>query len=114
MIFAVPISDAGGAVEIERWNEAWGQLSESNMKSRLEAEGFAVSRYVYPPATFFDNHKHAVDKKDAVLTGRLLIRAVGREFLLGPGDALAVPAGTIHSAEVVGDEPVVSLDAARV
>jgi len=101
-------------VEIERWNEAWGQLSEFNMKRRLEAEGFAVSRYVYPPGTLFGDHKHSVDKKDAVLKGRFLIRALGREFLLGPGDALAVPAGTIHSAEVVGNEPVVSLDAAKV
>jgi len=30
------------------------------------------------------------------------------------GDALAVPAGTVHSAEVLGDEPVVSLDAVRI
>ncbi len=32
-------------MEIERWDEAWGPLSEANMKRRLEAEGFAVSRY---------------------------------------------------------------------
>jgi len=100
-------------MEIERWNEDWGELSESGMKSRLEAEGFAVSTYIYRPGTFFDDHKHSVDKKDAVLRGRLLIRALGRDFLLGPGDALRVPAGTIHSAEVVGDEAVVSLDAVR-
>jgi len=33
--------------------------------------------------------------------------------VLEPGDALAVPAGAVHAAEVVGDEPVVSLDATR-
>jgi len=100
-------------MEIERWDDAWGQLSESNMERRLEAEGFAVSKYVYAPGTRFGDHKHAVDKKDAVLKGRFLIRALGRDFLLGPGDALPVPAGTVHSAEVIGDEEVVSLDAAR-
>jgi len=100
-------------MEIEHWNEAWGPLSESNMRRRLESEGFSVARYVYPPGTCFDDHKHSVDKKDAVLKGRFLIRAMGQEFLLEPGDAFPVPAGTVHSAEVVGDEPVVSLDAAR-
>jgi mannose-6-phosphate isomerase-like protein (cupin superfamily) len=48
-----------------------------------------------------------------VLRGRFLIRALGREFLLGPGDALPVPAGTIHSAEVIGGETVISLDASK-
>jgi quercetin dioxygenase-like cupin family protein len=100
-------------MEIETWDDAWGQLSESSMKRRLEAQGFVVSRYVYPPGTRFGDHKHGVDKKDAVLKGRFLIRAVGRDFLLGPGDALSVPAGTIHSAEVVGGEEVVSLDAVK-
>ena len=90
-------------MEIERWDDAWGELSESNMKRRLEAEGFAVLRYVYRPGTRFDDHKHGIDKKDAVLKGRLLIRSLGRDFLLGPGDALSVPAGTVHSAEVIGD-----------
>jgi quercetin dioxygenase-like cupin family protein len=100
-------------MEIERWDESWGQLSESNMKQRLEAEGFTVHRYVYPPGASFGDHTHTIDKKDAVLKGRFLIRALARDFILGPGDALPVPAGTIHSAEVLGDEPVVSLDAAR-
>jgi len=114
MIFLYPtIVRTGGAMEIERWNEEWGELSESGMKRRLEAEGFSVSRYVYQPGTCFEDHQHSIDKKDAVVKGRFLIRALGRDFVLGPGDALAVPAGTVHSAEVVGDEPVVSLDAAR-
>jgi quercetin dioxygenase-like cupin family protein len=101
-------------MEIERWDDAWGQPSESGMRRRLEAQGFVVSRYVYPPGTRFGDHKHVVDKKDAVLKGRFLIRALGRDFVLGPGDALPVPAGTVHSAEVVGDEDVVSLDAAKI
>ncbi len=35
----------------------------------------------------------------------------GTEVILEAGDCLAVPKGTLHSAEVVGDTPVVSLDA---
>lgn len=100
-------------MEIEPWNDDLGELNERNLKRRLEAEGYHVSRYDYPPGTCFPDHKHAFDKKDAVVKGRFLIRAKGREFLLGPGDALAVPAGTIHSAEVIGSETVVSLDASK-
>lgn len=35
----------------------------------------------------------------------------GQEVILEAGDCLAVPRGAGHSAEVVGSEPVVSLDA---
>src|SRR5262245_17761071 len=100
-------------IEIEHWTEDWGELSEKCMRRRLESEGYSVSRYDYLPGTFFPNHTHQFDKKDAVLRGRFLIRALGREFLLGPGDILEVPAGTVHSAEVIGSETVVSLDASR-
>ena len=100
-------------MEIERWDAARGELNERNLRRRLESEGYSVNRYDYPPGTFFPDHTHGFDKKDAVLRGRFLIRAAGREFLLGPGDAIAVPAGTPHSAEVIGNETVVSLDASK-
>jgi quercetin dioxygenase-like cupin family protein len=100
-------------IEIEHWDEAWGELNEKNLRRRLESEGYSVSRYDYPPGTYFPDHTHSFDKKDAVLKGRFLIRAEGREFLLGPGDTLPVPAGTVHSAEVIGNETVVSLDASK-
>ena len=35
------------------------------------------------------------------------------EFVLGPGDRLDLPAGTIHWARVEGDEPVVYLCASK-
>jgi mannose-6-phosphate isomerase-like protein (cupin superfamily) len=37
------------------------------------------------------------------------------EFVdLGPGDWIEVPAGATHSAEVIGNEPVASLDAIKI
>jgi quercetin dioxygenase-like cupin family protein len=100
-------------MRVEHWNETWGELNEQNMRQRLESEGYSVARYDYPPGTYFPDHTHQFDKKDAVLRGRFLIRAQGSEFLLGPGDMLFVPAGTVHSAKVIGDETVVSLDASK-
>jgi mannose-6-phosphate isomerase-like protein (cupin superfamily) len=37
-------------------------------------------------------------------TFRMIVE--GRELLLEAGDALAIPRGTVHSAEVVGDQAV--------
>jgi mannose-6-phosphate isomerase-like protein (cupin superfamily) len=38
----------------------------------------------------------------------------GQELVLEPGDCVSVPKGAVHSAEVVGNEPVISLDALRI
>jgi quercetin dioxygenase-like cupin family protein len=70
-------------------------------------------RYVYPPGTHFPPHTHAVDKVDGVLAGRFRMTMGGRSVVLEAGDMLAVPAGAVHEAEVIGAEPVVSLDAVR-
>jgi len=42
------------------------------------------------------------------------MRMQGKAVVLKAGDFLAVPRGISHSAEVVGDQPVVSLDAVRI
>ena len=84
------------------------------MRRKLEERGYGVSRYVYPPGTFFPDHDHGVDKIDGVLSGRLRMTMRGGEAVLEAGDMVVVPKHVIHAAEVVGDEPVVSLDAVRI
>lgn len=37
----------------------------------------------------------------------------GASVVLEPGQAIHVPKGAAHDAQVVGDEPVISLDAVR-
>jgi quercetin dioxygenase-like cupin family protein len=98
---------------IERWSPTDGPLDEAALVRKLEARGYDVSRYVYPPGTRFPPHAHAVDKMDAVVSGRFRIGMGGRSFVLEAGDLLAVPRGAVHEAEVVGDEAVVSLDGVR-
>ena len=39
-----------------------GPLSESSMREKLEALGYQVTRYDYPPGTHFPRHTHDVDK----------------------------------------------------
>ena len=101
-------------MSIHAWNEALdGPLSEAALRRKLEAAGYVVARYTYPPGTHFPEHTHEVDKIDAVLSGRFRIVLGGHTLVLGPGDWVQVRRGVRHSASVVGDEPVVSLDALR-
>lgn len=99
---------------IEHWNpETDGELNQANMRAKLEARGYRVSLYVYPPGTRFPDHTHTVDKIDGVLSGRFRMTMKGRTVVLAAGDCLSVPRGAVHCAEVIGDEPVVSLDAVK-
>ncbi len=101
-------------MKIESWDaERDGPLSEAALRRKLERRGYRVSRYVYPPGTYFPDHSHEIDKIDAVLSGRFRMRMGDDEAILGAGDCLAVPRGVVHSAEVAGNEPVVSLDATK-
>ena len=101
-------------MSVEHWDTATeGPLSEEALRRKLEARGYAVSRYVYPPDTRFPPHTHGIDKIDTVVSGCFRMTMGDVDAVLEAGDCLAVPRGTLHSAEVVGREPVVSLDATR-
>ena len=100
---------------VRHWNaDVDGELSEDAMRKRLESLGYVVMRYVYPPGTSFPEHTHGVDKIDAVLSGQFRLNVAGHRVILGPGDWIAVPRGVRHTADVVGADPVVSLDAVKV
>jgi len=101
-------------MSVHRWDPSSdGELSEKALCRKLEAQGFTVNRYVYPPGTHFPEHTHGVDKIDAVVAGQFELIVDGTRNVLGPGDWIAVPRGVPHTATVVGDTPVVSLDAVK-
>ena len=99
---------------VEKWDPKQdGTFSEEALRKKLEKRGYQVSRYVYPPGTSFPDHTHTIDKIDAVVSGRFRMKTKEFDVILKSGDCLAVPRGTVHRAEVVGEEPVVSLDATK-
>jgi quercetin dioxygenase-like cupin family protein len=101
-------------VSVQHWNSTLdGPLSETAMRQKLEAEGYLVARYAYPPGTHFPEHTHDVDKIDAVVSGRFRLVIGGHPVVLGPGDRVTVPRGIRHSATVLGSETVISLDAMK-
>lgn len=89
-------------------------MTEAALRARLEALGYAVARYVYPPGTRFPDHAHDADTIDAVVAGRFRLVIGGHTCELGPGDWVEVPRGRRHNTTVIGEEAVVSLDAIRV
>ena len=101
-------------MKVEHWDaQRDGPLSEQALRSKFEGMGYRVGRYVYPPGTYFGPHSHAMDKIDAVLAGQFRISMQAESVVLRAGDAVYVPKNVEHSAEVVGTDPVVSLDAAK-
>jgi len=101
---------------IERgcWDAAsQGPLTGPAMHQWLAAKGYVVTCYSYSPGTVFAAHRHQTDKIDAVLSGCFRIQIQGEVIDLGAGDWVSVPRGVLHSAAVVGDAVVVSLDAVR-
>ena len=97
-----------------RWDlKIDGVLNEGSLRRKLEDRGYRVSSYTYSPGTYFSDHKHGQSKIDAVLSGTFRMGMYGEFVDLGPGDWIEVPAGATHSAEVIGNEPVVSLDAIK-
>lgn len=102
-------------MDVSRWSDRHGDddVDEETLRAELEDRGYRVSRHVYRPGTYFDEHTHRRDKIDAVVSGRFRMTVEGEEVVLEPGDWVAVSSGTAHTAKVLGEEPVVSLDATR-
>lgn len=100
-------------IRLEHWDHSDGPLSEKRMMGLLESEGYEVAVYAYREGTVFAEHEHAQEKCDAVLEGILRIAVAGAAYDLKAGDRLYLPAGTRHSAEVVGRKTVVSLDGTK-
>lgn len=99
---------------IEHWDlKIDSELCEVNMRAKLEARGYIVNKYVYSPGTYFPDHSHEIDKIDGVLSGQLRLTMQGESLILRAGDCLYVPRGVVHSAEVIGFVPVVSLDTVK-
>lgn len=98
---------------INRWNTSDGPVTEAVLRAKLEALGYTVARYVYEPGTVFPDHRHDLDKIDAVVSGRFRLVVRGHMKVLTAGDWIEIPRGTVHNAAVVGDEPVISLDAVK-
>ncbi|MGQ0540531.1 MAG: cupin domain-containing protein, partial [Blastocatellia bacterium] len=94
---------------VERWRKPHAP-NPAMLRLALVSEGYAVFQWCDQPRTFYGPHKHAEDQSHWVVSGQLEIYVKGSgTFHLGPGDRDFMPAETYHTAQVLGDEPVLYL-----
>jgi quercetin dioxygenase-like cupin family protein len=100
---------------VTHWPADAGQVTINKIRARLEQEGFRPSRFDMVPGDFYGDHAHPDDEIRWVVSGRMRVRIAPGvdEIILEPGDRLDLRANVVHSADVVGDEVVVTLCASR-
>lgn len=76
----------------------------------LVSEGYRVFQWIDQPDMVYAIHMHGEEQSHWVISGslELTVERVGT-FLLEAGDRDFMPAGTYHSARVIGEEPVAYL-----
>ena len=94
---------------IVRW-DGDGLPDPAKLQEKMNDEGYSVYRWSDAPGTVYGKHQHPTDQSHWIISGwlELDVQDAGT-FVLGPGDRDVMPAGTDHSARVIGDEPVVYL-----
>ena len=100
------------SIEVERWSEPTSP-DAVKLKARLTKEGYSVFQWSDAPGTKYGPHAHAEDQSHWILAGKLELRVGYETYTLRAGDRDFLPANTLHSAFVPGDEPVTYLIGAK-
>src|SRR5712691_6197666 len=100
------------SIQVERWGDP-SSPNAQELQARLVSEGFTVFQWSDAPGTKYGPHAHAEDQSHWILSGELELRVGYEIYTLGAGDRDFLPANTIHSALVPGDEPVTYLIGAK-
>jgi len=100
------------SIQVERWSEQT-RRDEQELKARLQSEGYSVFQCTDAAGTKYGPHAHAEDQSHWILSGELELRVGHETYILRAGDRDFLPANTIHSAFVPGDQPVVYLIGAK-
>ncbi|HEX6127371.1 MAG TPA: cupin domain-containing protein [Pyrinomonadaceae bacterium] len=87
-----------------------GKPDAAELRQTMSDEGYRVYQWSDAPGTVYSSHQHPTHQSHWIISGKLELEVcdVGT-FVLQPGDRDFMPAGTYHSARVLGDESVVYL-----
>lgn len=99
-------------IEVERWSEPTSPDAQE-LKTCLSKEGYSVFQWSDAPGTRYGPHAHAEDQSHWILEGELELRVGHETYILRAGDRDFLPANTLHSAFVRGDQPVTYLIGAK-
>ena len=99
-------------IQIDRWSESSLPDAEE-LKRRLRNEGYSVFQWSDAAGTKYGPHSHAEDQSHWIIVGELELRVGHETYILRAGDRDFLPANTIHSAFVPGDETLIYLIGAK-
>jgi len=100
------------SIEVERWSELSPPKPEE-LKARLRSEGYSVFQWSDAPGTKYGPHAHAEDQSHWIISGELELRVGHETYILRAGDRDFLPANTIHSAAVPGENQLIYLIGAK-
>lgn len=99
-------------IKVEKWNKK-EKLDVFKLVKELEKEGWNTYTFESYPGSYYDNHSHEDDELRILLEGSMRFGADGKTVDLEPGDRILVTKGTVHWAEVIGNEKTVLLSASK-
>ena len=77
------------------------------LNRQMRAEGYDVFEWTDRPGAIYEPHAHSEDQSHCVVSGELELTVDGfGTVVLSAGDRDFMPAGTRHSARVLGDQAV--------
>jgi quercetin dioxygenase-like cupin family protein len=92
-------------LDIVRWTKPKKPTLEE-IQQMLTAEGLEFDLFSDKPGTKYGRHKHPFDDFIVIVSGRMKLTTDTNEWVMKPGDRLTLPAGTSHSAVMLGKEEV--------
>ena len=98
---------------VTRWPPHAGQVTINKIRARLEQEGLSPSRFDMLPGDSYGDHSHVDMEIRWVVSGQMRVCIGSEQIVLGPGDRLDLAPKVAHSADVVGDDVVVTVAASR-
>ncbi|MFB6297669.1 MAG: cupin domain-containing protein [Salinirussus sp.] len=102
---AVPLVRAAADIEAESVAAADGLEKAVLVGPDQGAPNVAIREFTLAPGGEVPRHTNAVEHEQYVLSGEYLVGIEDTEHTVGPGDALHIPAGTVHWYRNEGDEP---------
>lgn len=83
-------------LEISRWPED-RPLETKSVAEVWARDGFSCDLWVDPPGQQWLDFVHMADERVVVKEGALEFEVEGARSMVGPGDAVFIPAGSCHS-----------------
>jgi len=102
---AVPVVKRGDEIGSEPVDAADGLRKGVLLDESDGAPNFAMRRFELAPGAAVPRHTNAVEHEQYVLAGEYVVGIGEEEHVVGPGDALLIPAGVEHWYRNESEEP---------